>query len=189
MTSGVGSAGAGSDGAAELKKWLTENPKVITAFAGVSGVGINAAPRALPAIRAAARRRRAAGARTAHHPRGNPAQNRQKKGHIRRPRALRIFSDTPGFSLIDLRRFDFFELSDLPTLPRFSPYLCECRYTDCRHLRDELCSPPSPKENQPLPGTRVTRRCTRSSNRRILTDRDITKIQNSANEKDARLFF
>jgi ribosome biogenesis GTPase len=40
-----------------------------------------------------------------------------------------------------MRRFDFFELDDLPyTFRDFLPYLPDCRYTDCRHLRDEDCA-------------------------------------------------
>ena len=50
-------------------------------------------------------------------------------------------ADTPGFSLLDFVRFDFFGKEDLPeTFPEFSPYLGACRYTRCTHLCEEGCA-------------------------------------------------
>lgn len=46
-----------------------------------------------------------------------------------------FLADTPGFSLIDFARFDFFSLEELiPTFPEFIPYVGKCRYTDCAHV-------------------------------------------------------
>ena len=46
-----------------------------------------------------------------------------------------FLADTPGFSLIDFERFDFFALEDLPlTFPELSAYSGECRYSDCSHV-------------------------------------------------------
>lgn len=43
-------------------------------------------------------------------------------------------ADTPGFSLLDFARFDFFALEDLfDAFPDFVPYTGECRYGDCTH--------------------------------------------------------
>ena len=45
-----------------------------------------------------------------------------------------FLADTPGFSLIDFQRFDFFELSDLEaTFREFAPFRNGCRYADCAH--------------------------------------------------------
>ncbi len=50
-------------------------------------------------------------------------------------RGIGFLADTPGFSLIDFARFDFFELADLPeTFREFSPYIGACRYSDCAHV-------------------------------------------------------
>ena len=50
-------------------------------------------------------------------------------------------ADTPGFSLLDFTRFDFFSLADLPhTFPEFSTYLGRCRYADCTHTKEEECA-------------------------------------------------
>lgn len=49
-------------------------------------------------------------------------------------------ADTPGFSLIDFERFDFFNKDDLPqTFPEFLPYLGQCRYRNCTHTKEEGC--------------------------------------------------
>ena len=46
-----------------------------------------------------------------------------------------FLADTPGFSLIDFARFDFFELEDLTAAFRdISPLAGECRYADCSHV-------------------------------------------------------
>ena len=50
-------------------------------------------------------------------------------------------ADTPGFSMIDFDRFDFFRLSDLPeTFREFRPHLSGCRYTKCTHTKEEGCA-------------------------------------------------
>lgn len=50
-------------------------------------------------------------------------------------------ADTPGFSLLDFTRFDFFEKDDLPaTMRDFAPYLEKCRWADCTHLKEEGCA-------------------------------------------------
>lgn len=52
-----------------------------------------------------------------------------------------FLADTPGFSLIDFERFDFFDIDELKdTFREFRPYLGKCRYQDCSHVgegRDE----------------------------------------------------
>lgn len=50
-------------------------------------------------------------------------------------------ADTPGFSMLDFERFDFFEKDDLPaTFREFEPYIGECRYTKCSHTKEEGCA-------------------------------------------------
>ena len=50
-------------------------------------------------------------------------------------------ADTPGFSMIDFERFDFFGKDDLAgTFREFSDCLGKCRYTDCTHLCEEGCA-------------------------------------------------
>jgi len=50
-------------------------------------------------------------------------------------------ADTPGFSLLDFTRFDFFELEELAaTFPEFDEHIGTCKYTKCTHLKEEGCS-------------------------------------------------
>ena len=50
-------------------------------------------------------------------------------------------ADTPGFSMLDFERFDFFEKDDLPlTMRDFLPYVGKCKYTKCSHTKEEGCA-------------------------------------------------
>lgn len=49
-------------------------------------------------------------------------------------------ADTPGFSLIDFERFDFFELEELfDTFREFRKSKGECRFTKCSHTKEQGC--------------------------------------------------
>ncbi len=51
-----------------------------------------------------------------------------------------FLADTPGFSMLDFLRFDFFTLGDLSaTFPEFLPELDGCRYADCTHTGEVDC--------------------------------------------------
>lgn len=50
-------------------------------------------------------------------------------------------ADTPGFSMLDFVRFDFFDKEDLPeTMREFRPLLGQCRYTKCTHTKEQGCA-------------------------------------------------
>ncbi len=50
-------------------------------------------------------------------------------------------ADTPGFSMLDFIRFDFFAKEDLvSTMREFDPYIGECRYKKCTHTKEEGCA-------------------------------------------------
>ena len=50
-------------------------------------------------------------------------------------------ADTPGFSMLDFERFDFFDKDDLPlTMREFLPYIGKCKYTKCSHTKEEGCA-------------------------------------------------
>ena len=50
-------------------------------------------------------------------------------------------ADTPGFSMLDFERFDFFDKEDLPsTFREFRPYVGCCKYTKCSHTKEEGCA-------------------------------------------------
>lgn len=51
-----------------------------------------------------------------------------------------FFADTPGFSMLDFLRFDFFTLAELPeNFPEFAAELSGCRYADCTHTGEVDC--------------------------------------------------
>ena len=50
-------------------------------------------------------------------------------------------ADTPGFSMLDFERFDFFEKDDLVyTMREFRPYINQCKYTKCSHTKEDGCA-------------------------------------------------
>jgi len=52
-----------------------------------------------------------------------------------------FLADTPGFTMLDFERFDFFEKEDLPlTFREFLPLIGSCRYTKCSHTKEEGCA-------------------------------------------------
>ena len=69
-----------------------------------------------------------------------------------------FLADTPGFSLIDFARFDFFTLDELlPTFRELLPYVGKCRYADCAHVgetKDE-CAVAKAAEEGRIPLTRL----------------------------------
>lgn len=52
-----------------------------------------------------------------------------------------FLADTPGFSMLDFVRFDFYGKDDLPfTFREFVDLIPNCRYTDCTHTKEEDCA-------------------------------------------------
>ena len=69
-----------------------------------------------------------------------------------------FLADTPGFSLIDFARFDFFSLDDIiPTFPEFLPYVGKCRYSDCAHVGEGIdeCAIARAVSNGEIPESRL----------------------------------
>lgn len=105
----------------------------IGAFSGASGVGksslINTLFPACAAAEGAISERIGRGKNTTRHTELFPVFD---GGYL---------ADTPGFSMLDFARFDFMERDDLAAAFReFAPYLSACRYTDCRHIKEEECA-------------------------------------------------
>ena len=66
-----------------------------------------------------------------------------------------FLADTPGFTMLDFERFDFFEKEDLPlTFREFAPYIGECRYTKCSHTKEEGCAILAAVKDGTIPKTR-----------------------------------
>ena len=117
-----------------IKKTL---PGKLAAFAGASGVGKSTLlGRLFPAAALATgaiSSRIARGKNTTRHVEILPIDpNDPATGYL---------ADTPGFTMLDFEKFDFFGLEDLPaTFPEFAPYLGGCRYSDCTHTKESDCA-------------------------------------------------
>lgn len=122
------------EGVGALRDFLAEalGEGGIAAFAGASGVGKSTLLTALfPELALET---------------GTLSEKTERGRHTTRHVELFSFSggyvaDTPGFSLLDFERFDFFALEDLlaafPDLARFAD---GCRYDDCSHTCEEGCA-------------------------------------------------
>lgn len=52
-----------------------------------------------------------------------------------------FLADTPGFSMLDFERFDFFDIESLPLcFPEINDRIGQCRYTKCTHRKEEGCA-------------------------------------------------
>jgi ribosome biogenesis GTPase len=52
-----------------------------------------------------------------------------------------LFADTPGFSMLDFERFDFFSVDELPlAFPEVNERIGQCKYTKCTHIKEDGCA-------------------------------------------------
>ena len=120
------------EGIEELKGYIRDNLKAgrTAAFAGASGVGKSTLMNALfPELSLAT------GVISKKIERGKHTTRHVEIFDIENPEGNGFLADTPGFSLIDFARFDFFELDELlPTFRDLLPYLGKCKYADCAHF-------------------------------------------------------
>lgn len=64
-------------------------------------------------------------------------------------------ADTPGFSSLDLERYEHIKKEELPDcFPEFAPYLGKCRFTSCTHVNDKGCAVVEAVENGEIQKTR-----------------------------------
>ena len=123
----------GGEGVDELRLFIENNLGTrIAAFSGASGVGKSTLLNALyPSL----------GLET-----GSISEKIERGKHTTRrvelyPVGEGYVADTPGFSMLDFMRFDFFSLEDLPFVMReFAPFVGKCRYTKCSHTKEEGCA-------------------------------------------------
>ena len=120
------------EGIEEIKSYIEEKIKdgVTAAFSGASGVGkstlINKLFPTLSLATAEISRKIERGRHTTRHVELFALSEGEGAGFL---------ADTPGFSLLDFSRFDFFPLEALvSTFREISGYVGKCRYADCSHV-------------------------------------------------------
>ena len=124
-------------GVCEIERFIKENMSGKTAaFAGASGIGkstlINRLFPELDLSTAQISRKIERGRHTTRSVELFETSRSDDCGYI---------ADTPGFSLLDFNRFDFFEKDDLVyTMREFEQYIGQCRYTKCSHTKEEGCA-------------------------------------------------
>lgn len=125
------------DGIEPLDAFIRENSEGrIAAFAGASGIGKSTLMnRLFPHLRLSTSeisRKIERGRHTTRQVELFPLSEASDCGYI---------ADTPGFSMLDFERFDFFSKEDLPeTMREFLPLIGACRYTKCSHTKEEGCA-------------------------------------------------
>lgn len=107
-----------------------------SAFAGASGIGkstlLNALFPDLALTTNTISVKIQRGRHTTRHVELYPISEKEGAGYI---------ADTPGFSLLDFERFNFFDKEDLAyNMREFRDYIGECRYTKCSHTKEEGCA-------------------------------------------------
>ena len=124
-------------GTENIKKYIDENMSGRTAaFAGASGIGkstlLNRLFPHLSLSTSEISRKIQRGRHTTREVELFPLSEDGACGYI---------ADTPGFSMLDFKRFDFFEKDDLVhTMREFESYIGECRYTKCSHTKEQGCA-------------------------------------------------
>ncbi len=119
------------EGVAPLLSFINNNIRggALAAFAGASGVGkstlMNSLFPSLTLATAEISRKIERGRHTTRHVEIFPLSDGADAG---------LLADTPGFSLIDFARFDFFSVEELEAaFPDIAKYKGRCRYADCAH--------------------------------------------------------
>ena len=122
------------EGIEEIKEYInTSLTGKIAAFAGASGVGKSTLLNSLfPSLELGT---------------GGVSRKTERGKHTTRAVTLypigedAYLADTPGFSMLDFDRFDFFSLDDLPLAFReINERIGECKYTKCTHRKEEGCA-------------------------------------------------
>ncbi len=126
---------ATGEGIDEIQKFVSENLSgKLSAFAGASGVGKSTLLNKLfPDLELGT---------------GEISRKVERGKHT--TRAVTLFevcgkdgylADTPGFSMLDFDRFDFFDIENLPNVfPEIHECVGLCKYTKCTHTKEEGCA-------------------------------------------------
>ena len=130
------------EGCAEVYEYISEisqKQPIVCAFSGASGAGkstiINKIFPTLKLETGDLSRKIERGKNTTRTTELFPLESLLGEGH------MGYLADTPGFSLLDFERFDFFSLEELKdTFREFGDVEGKCKYTKCTHTKEEGCN-------------------------------------------------
>lgn len=131
---------ADKESVSSLRNFLeTDAASGISAFAGASGAGkstlMNLLFPTLTITTNTVSRKTARGRHTTRHVELFPLSE------LLSCTASGYIADTPGFSMLDFERFDFFDKEELPlNFREFVDKIGNCRYTRCTHLCEDGCA-------------------------------------------------
>ena len=131
--------GEGCEAILEYIREISQKKDIVCAFSGASGAGkstiINKIFPSLKLETGDLSRKIERGKNTTRTTELFPLDSLIGEGH------LGYLADTPGFSLLDFERFDFFSLEELKdTFREFGEVEGKCRYTKCTHTKEEGCN-------------------------------------------------
>ncbi len=113
-----------------------ECPSMIAAFAGASGAGKSTMmSRLFPdlSLKTGEVSRRAE--------RGKQTTRHSELYAFEAGEQVCLIADTPGFSMLDFTKHNYFDPAELPYAFReFRPHIGQCRYTKCTHTKEEGCA-------------------------------------------------
>ena len=113
-----------------------ECPSMIAAFAGASGAGKSTMMgRLFPtlSLKTGEVSRRAE--------RGKQTTRHSELFAFEAGERVCLIADTPGFSMLDFTKHNYFDPAELPYAFReFRPHIGRCRYTKCTHTKEEGCA-------------------------------------------------
>lgn len=132
-------SGEGCDEVKEYISEISQKSPIVCAFSGASGAGkstiINKIFPSLKLETGDLSRKIERGKNTTRTTELFPLETLLGEGH------MGYLADTPGFSLLDFERFDFFSLEELKdTFREFGEVEGKCRYTKCTHTKEEGCN-------------------------------------------------
>ena len=122
------------EGVDKINEYIKNMPEgTVAAFAGASGVGKSTLMNKLfPSLELGT---------------GGVSRKTERGRHTTRAVTLypigrgAYLADTPGFSMLDFERFDFFDLDELPMcFKEINERIGECRYTKCTHRKEDGCA-------------------------------------------------
>ena len=89
-------------------------------------------------------------------------------------------ADTPGFSTMDIERYELFRKEELPQgFREFEPYLDECRFTSCSHTCEKGCAVLQAVNDGLIPRSRIESYITMYNEVKDIKEWQLSKTKNA----------